>query len=246
MRRGFRSGHGEAQGLHDHPGAARRSHGAGPGGRARRAVGREDPGHLAGHRRRVRRQGARLSGVRDRHRRVGRAGQTRQVDRRQDGEPAGRLLRAGLPPDRRARGAKGRHAHRAEDQDAGRPRLYGRRREPVEVSRGPVLDRHRVIRPAARLRRGGRRVHEQAAGRHRLPLLVPRDRGGPHHRAADRHHGPEARNGPGRAAPQELHPRGQVPLQVGAGVGVRQRQLPRRPREGDGPDRVRRVAQGAG
>ena len=167
------------------------------------------------------------------------------VEDRMENLQAG-LLRARLPPEGRARGDEGRHPHGAQDQDGGRPRLHGRRREPVEVPGRPVLHRHRVLRPEARLRRGGRRVHEQAAGRHRLPLLVPRDRGGPHHRAAHRHRGPRDRDGPGRAAPQELHPGGQVPLQVGAGVGVRQRRLPRRPPEGDGAHRVRRAAQGAG
>ena len=237
LRRGLRSRHGQAEGLHDDPGAARHPHGAGPGGRARRAVGGEDPGHLPRHRRRVRRQGARLSGVCARNRRVRRRGKAGQVGRGPDGEPAGRLVRARLSPEGRAGGDEGRHAHGAQDQDGGRPRLHGRRRQPVEVPGGPLLHRHRVLRSAARLRRGGRRVHEQAAGRHRLPLLVPGDRGGPHHRAAGRRHGPRARDGPGGLAPQELRARGPVPLQVGAGVGVRQRQLPRRPREGDGAHR---------
>ena len=43
-----------------------------------------------------------------------------------------------------------------------------------------------------RLCRGGRRLHQQAARRHRLSLLVPHHRGGAYHRAHDRHHGPRA------------------------------------------------------
>ena len=77
-----------------------------------------------------------------------------------------------------------------------------------------------------RLRRGGRRLHEQAAGRHRVPLLLPRDRGGPRDRADDGRAGAGAEDGSGRAAHEELHPAGEVPLQVGPRLGVRQRQLP--------------------
>ena len=46
---------------------------------------------------RVRGEGPRLPRLRDRDRRVGRARQAGQVDRGPDGEPAGRLVRAGLP-----------------------------------------------------------------------------------------------------------------------------------------------------
>ena len=79
-----------------------------------------------------------------------------------------------------------------------------------------------------RIRRGRRRLHQQAAGRHRLPLLVPRHRGGARDRAHGRRAGARAEDGPGRAAHEELHPARAVPVQVGARLGVRQRQLRRR------------------
>ena len=71
----------------------------------------------------------------------------------------------------------------AADQDRRRPRLRRRVGEPVEVPGRPLLDLHRLLRPQARLLRGRRGLHQQAAGRRRLPLLVPRHRGGARHRA---------------------------------------------------------------
>ncbi len=50
------------------------------------------------------------------------------------------------------------------------------------------------------------RLHQQAAGRRRLPLLLPRHRGRARHRAHHRRAGAGAEDGPGRAAVQELHP----------------------------------------
>ena len=55
-------------------------------------------------------------------------------------------------------------------------------------------------------------LHAQAAGRRRLPLLVPRHRGGARHRARGRRAGAEAQDGPGRAAHEELHRAGALPV----------------------------------
>ena len=120
---------------------------------------------------------------------------------------------------------EGRHPHRAPHQDPGRSRLHRRRRQPVEVPRRALPRVHGLLRPQGRARGGGRRLHQQAARRHRLSLLVPRHRGRPHHRAHGRPHGASARHGSGRVPDEELHQAGAVPLQVGAGLGVRQRQL---------------------
>ena len=88
---------------------------------------------------------------------------------------------------------QGRHAHRAPDQDDRRPRLHRRGGQPVEVPGGAVPRLHRLVRSQGRPHRGGRRLHEQAARRHRLPVLVPRDRGRAHHRAHGGPDGPSAR-----------------------------------------------------
>ena len=87
----------------------------------------------------------------------------------------------------------------AEGQDHRRPRLHGRRGRPVEVPGRPVQRHHRLVRLPERVRRGRRRLHEQAARRRRLPLLVPGDRGRPRHRADGRHPRPRDRQGPGRS-----------------------------------------------
>ena len=81
--------------------------------------------------------------------------------------------------------------------------------------------RHRLLRHPGRARRDGRRIHEQGAGRRRLPLLVPRHGGLVPDRApgADR----RLRDGdrPGRVPTAQLHQAGAVPVQVGHRVRVR-------------------------
>ena len=122
----------------------------------------------------------------------------------------------------------------------------GRRRRPVEVPGRAVQRHHRLVRLPGRVRRGRRRLHEQAARRRRLPLLVPGDRGRPRDRADGRHPRPRHRQGSGPAPDGELHPARAVPVQVADGLGVRLRQLPGRAPEGDGHHRLRRPAPGAG
>ena len=94
---------------------------------------------------------------------------------------------------------------------------------PSKFPAGLFSHLHRLVRREEGLRRGGRGVHQQAARRGCLPLLVPGDGGGARHRADHRRARPGAEDGPGRAADEELHPQGEVPVQVGAGLGVRQR-----------------------
>ena len=75
--------------------------------------GAEHPGQDPRHRRRVRRQGAGLPGLRPRGRRlVPDRRQAGQVDRGPLGEPPGRLVRPRLPHPRRARRDEGRQDHR--------------------------------------------------------------------------------------------------------------------------------------
>ena len=72
----------------------------------------EHPGQDPRHRRRVRRQGAGLPGLRPRGRRLADRRQAGQVDRGPLGEPPGRLVRPRLPHPRRAGRDQGRQDHR--------------------------------------------------------------------------------------------------------------------------------------
>ena len=101
------------------------------------------------------------------------------------------------------------------------------------------------LRHAGRARRGRRLLHEQGAGRRRVPVLVPRDGGVVHDRAARAERRVRARHGPGRHPQEELHRQGPVPVRVGDGLRLRLRRLPRRDGPGARDDRLRRAARGA-
>ena len=89
---------------------ARRRTPSGPCSRScQRPPGAEHPGQDPRHRRRLRRQGAGLPGLRARGRRLADRRQAGQVDRGPLGEPPGRLVRPRLPHPRRA-GARRRTA----------------------------------------------------------------------------------------------------------------------------------------
>ena len=104
LRRGRQPGDRQGDDLHDLAGAARAPHGV----RARRrAAGAEHPDHLAGHRRRLRQQGAGLPGLRRRDGRVAPDRPAGEVDRGPHRQPDLDRLRARLPHGRRAR-AQGR------------------------------------------------------------------------------------------------------------------------------------------
>ena len=146
--------------------------------RARRRPARaEHPDHLARHRRRLRQQGAGLPRLRRRDRGVAAARPPGEVDRGPHRQPDLDRLRARLPHGGRARAARGREDARAAREDALRPGLRVRRRAADEAQGRAVPHRHGLVRPAGRARRHRRRVHEQGAGRRRVPLLVPRHRG---------------------------------------------------------------------
>ncbi len=247
LRRGLGPGPSAAHPAHDHPGPARdpdrartRRRRRGPAD-LRAQHPREDPRH----RRWLRREGACLSRVCPRRRGLVPDRQARQVDRGPLGEPPGRFLRPRLSHPRRAGRHEGRQDHQPQGQDTRRPRLHRRGGGPLEVPGRPVQRDHGQLRLRQRVRRGGRRLHEQAARRRGLPLLVPRDRGGPRHRADGRH--PRARHREGsRAAPDgELHPQGAVPVHDADRLGVRLGRLRPGAPEGHGHDRLRRPAQGA-
>ena len=87
-------------------------------------------------------------------------------------------LRARLPDAGQDRGRPRRSHPRAARRRPRRPRRVQRDRPADEVPRGVLPHLHRLLRPRGRLLHGQGRLHEQGAGRRRLPLLVPGDGGG--------------------------------------------------------------------
>ena len=181
---------GAVDGLSHLAGAASRAH------RRRDAVGHpgeQDPHRRRRHRRRLRQQGAGVSGLRrgdrrlDRHRRAG------EVDRIADRQHLDHRLRARLSRRRRAGRGQGRP-----DQGAALYRACG----PWRVQFARVGDQaagravqhlHRLVRDSEGVlpRRCG--LHEQGAGRRGVPLFAARHRGGLPDRADDRRPRAEAR-----------------------------------------------------
>ena len=198
----LRQDQGRADDLGHVPGAARHPHG---GVADRQAARAEDPCDLARHRRRLRQQGRRLSRLHLRGGRLDRHRQAGEMGRGPHREPDRDLVRPRLSHDDRDRGDQGRQGHRPARPCARRPRRLRRLRRPVEMAGRLLQHRHRLLRFPDRASRGRRHLHQQGAGRRRLSLLVPGDRGGLLHRAGDGHPGAEARHGPGGAAAEELH-----------------------------------------
>ena len=234
LRRRLGSDPQPADAAHDVPGAARHPDGRRPGRRRGRPahLRAEHPGQDPRHRGRIRRQGAGLSGLRPGGRRLVPHRQAGQVDRGPLREPPGGLVRPRLPHRHRGRRDQGGPHPGDEGQDDRRPRLHRCRGRSVEVPGRPVQRHHRLVRLRQRVRRGRRRLHEQAARRRRVPLLVPRHRGGPRRRADRRRPRPRDRQGPGAAPDGELHPARAVPVQDADRLGVRLGRLPARPAEG--------------
>ena len=117
--------------------------------------------------------------------------------------------------------------------------------DPSKWPAGFLQYRHGLLRLPGRPSFGRRRLHQQGAGRRRLSLLVPRDRGRLCDRARDGHHGAEARARSGRLPDQELHQARTVPLPVRARLGVRFRRLSYGDAEGARGDELPRAARGA-
>ena len=227
----------------DVAGAARLSHGA--VARHRHSRG-QDPCDVAGSRRRLRQQGAGLSRIRVRDRRRAQDRTAGQVDRDAHGEPHEHRLRPRLPHGRGDRRDRRRQGHRAARRDDGRSRRVRCGGRSEQVPGGHLRHRHRQLQLPGRPRRGRRVLHEQGAGRHRLPLLVPRHRSELRDRARHGHPGRRAGHGCRGAAQEELHPEGSVPVPVGAGVHLRQRRLSQDARRRAREDRLHRAAEGAG
>ena len=100
---------------------------------------------------------------------------------------------------------------------AGRSRRLRRLRRPDQVSCWILQHLHRLVRHPGRPCDGRRRLYQQGAGRRRLSLLVPGDRGVIFHRANDRRAGAQARSRPGRNPPPQPDPKEQFPYQSALG-----------------------------
>ena len=141
---------------------------------------------------------------------------------------------------------EGRQDHGPARRRARRPRRL-RQDRPADEVPGRVLPHLlRLLRPPGRARQGQGRLHEQGAGRRRLPLLVPHHRG----RLPRRAHGRGARAGdegrPDRAAHAQLHQARAVPLRDDDRLDLRLGQLRRDDEGRDGDRRLRRAAPRAG
>ena len=229
---------GEDADLHDDAGAARDPHRVRAG---ERAAGGEDPGHLAGHRRRVRRQGARVSGLRGVRRRQPRDRQAGEVDRGPLGEPPGGQLRARLPHRRGDGGRREREDRRAAREDAVGLRRGGRGGEPVEVPGRTLQHLHRLLRHEGRPRRvdgvyttkppGGVayrcsfRVTEAVHMVERLVDIMAHELG----------------EDPAEYRRRNFIRPDEFPYKSPDRLGVRLRELRGRARQGDGDDRLRRA-----
>ena len=201
LGRGLQPGHLEAHRLHDHPGAAHHPRGGRDGGRAARA---DDPDRLARHRRRLRQQGADLPRLRLLDPGLDPARAPGEVDRGQDGQPHLHRVRPRRLPQGRDGAAQGRQDPRRADAHRRRPRRVLLRRAAEQVQDRPDALRVRRLRRPGRAPDGARRVHQQGAGRGRVPVLVPRHRGdvlpGAHDAGGRRRPG----HRPGRVPPDEL------------------------------------------
>ena len=197
------------------------------------------------HRRRLRQQGAGVSGLRVRDRRLDRRRRAGQVGRGPLGEPDVHGLRARLR-DARRDVLEGRQDHRPARRRDRRPRRVRQHRAADEVPRRLLPHLLRLVRPRGVAREGQGGLHEQGAGRRGLPLLVPDHRG----RLPRRAHGRRARardeGRPDRAADAELHRPGPVPVRDDDRLDLRLGQLRRDDEGRHGHRRLRRPAPRAG
>ena len=240
--RRLQSGDRPARHLQRQPGAARPPHRL----RARRrACGAHDPDPLLGHRRRLRQQGAGLPGLRVRDRRLDRRRRPGQVGREPHREPRVHRLRARLRHARRDV-LEERQDHRPAGRRDRRPRRVRQHRAADEVPGRVLPHRLRVVRPRGGARPGQGGLHEQGAGRRRVPLLVPHHRGRLPRGADGRRARARDEGRPDRAADAQLHRARAVPVRDHHRLDVRLRQLRRDDARRDGHRRLRGSAPRAG
>ena len=153
-----------ARHLQRQPGAARAPHGLRARRRARRA---HDPDPLPRHRRRLRQQGAGLSGLRVRDRRLDRRRRARQVGREPLREPDVHGLRARLRHARRDV-LEGRQDHRPAGRRDRRPRRVRQHRAADQVPGRVLPHLLRLVRP-----RRPRTSRSRRSTRTRRPAASP-------------------------------------------------------------------------
>ena len=204
-----------------------------------------DPDPVPGHRRRLRQQGPGLSGLRVRDRRLDRRGRAGQVDREPNREPGLHRVCPRLHHAQRDL-LEGRQDHRPARRRDRRPRRLRQHRAADEVPGRVLPHRLRLVRPRSVPRPGQGGLHEQGAGRRRLPLLVPDHRGRLPRRAHGGRTRARAEGRPDRAPDAQLHRARPVPVRDDHRLDVRLRQLRRDDARGDGDRRLRAAARRAG
>ena len=121
---------------------------------------------------------------------------------------------------------------------AGRPRRVQRHGRTGEVPGRLLRGVHRQLRHRSGVLQDDRRLHEQGARRCRLRVFVPDHRGRLPGRAHRRVPGLRAEDGSGRAADEELHPTGPVPVHDQDRLGLRLRRLRADDARGDADRRL--------
>ena len=141
---------------------------------------------------------------------------------------------------------EGRQDHRPAGRRDRRPRRVRQHRAADEVPGRVLPHRLRLVRPRGVARPGQGGLHEQGAGRRRVPLLVPHHRGRLPRRADGRRARARDEGRPDRAADAQLHRARAVPVRDDDRLDVRLRQLRRDDARRDGHRRLRGPAPRAG
>ena len=195
LRRLVPQAHRPADRVYDLAGAASGAHRAGD---AVGHCGKQDPRRRRRHRRRLRQQGADLSGLRRRHRGLDRDRRADQMDRVAHRKHFHHRFRARLSRQRRTGGDQGRPHHRPALHRTGRSRRVQFPCFGDQAAGRAVQHLHRLLRHSQRLLPRRRGLHQQGTGRRGLSLFAARDRSGVPDRAHDRRARAEAGHRQGR------------------------------------------------
>ena len=165
-------------------------------------------------------------------------------------DKTGNLISTGFARDvylrRRDGAAQGRQDPRRPDAHRRRPRRVLLRRPAEQVQDRPDALGLRLLRHPGRAPDRPRHVHQQGAGRGRLPLLVPGHRGDVLPGAHGPGRGRRPRHGPGRVPADQLRPRRRLPAPHAVRLPHRLRPVRQVPRRRAGGDRLRGLPAAAG